>query len=376
MIPYGKQTIDEADILAVIETLKSDWLTQGPKVIEFEKKLAEYCGVKYAVVVNNGTAALHLAYFVAGLKSDDEIILSPLTFAATANAALWQGAKPVFVDVNPKTGNIDPKLIEEKITNKTRVITPVDYTGRPADLDTIKAIAEKYNLIVVEDACQAFGASYKNKKVGSISDLTVFSFHPVKTITTGEGGAVLTDNENYYKKMKMFVTHGMTKQNFVNESEGEWYMEMQMLGMNYRLTDIQCTLGLSQLKKADYFVRSRRIIAEFYNDVFKDFKNIFLPTPDSFVEQSSWHLYVIRLAEKLVNSRAEIFKKLRAKGIGVQVHHLPVYYHPYYQDLKYRKGICPVAENFYDKAISLPIYPSLSKDEQQFVIKQILDIVH
>lgn len=375
MIPYGHQYIGQDDIDAVVEVLKTDWLTQGPKVEEFEKKLAEYCGAKYAVVVSNGTAALHAAYFVAGLKAGDEVILSPLTFAATANAALWQGTKPVFTDIDPETGNINANLIEEKITDKTRVIAPVDYAGRPADLDKIKEIARKHNLVVVEDACQALGATYKNKKVGSVSDLVVFSFHPVKTITTGEGGAILTDNEDYYKKLKIFITHGMTKKNLVNESPGEWYMEMQMLGMNYRLTDLQCALGLSQLKKIDQFILRRREIASQYNDSFKNLKNIILPPPDSQANESSWHLYVIRLKGELTGRRAQVFRKLRERGIGVQVHHIPVHYHPFYQNLGYKKGTCPQAENFYESAISLPIYFGLSQKDQELVISEVLDII-
>lgn len=375
MIPYGKQTINEDDIEEVVAVLKSDWLTQGPIVEEFEKKLAEYCGVKFAVVVANGTAALHAAYFAVGLKKGDEFITSSITFAATANAGIWQGGRPVFVDVDKITGNIDPELIEEKITPRTRVLVPVDYTGRPADLDEIKKIAEKYNLVIIEDACQALGAQYKNNKVGSVSDLSVFSFHPVKSITTGEGGAVLTNNEMYYRKMKMFVTHGITKKNLKNISPGDWYYEMQELGMNYRLTDFQSALGISQLRKLDGFLKRRRGIAEAYEEALNGLKNIVLPMRDSEDSKSSWHLFVINLTGDMLNRRSEIFKKLREANIGVQVHHIPVYLHPYYQDMGYKKGLCPLAEIFYETAISLPIYPSLNVTEQKYIIETIKKIL-
>jgi len=376
MIPYGHQYVDNDDIEEVIKVLKSDWLTQGPKVHEFEKALADYCGIKYAVVVSNGTAALHAAYCAVGLKSNDEFITSPITFPATSNAGLWQNGKPVFVDVELKTGNINPDLIEEKITNKTKVIVPVDFAGRPVDLEKIKKIAKKYNLIVIEDACQALGASYNGKKIGSISDLTVFSFHPVKSITTGEGGAVLTNNEDYYKRIKRFITHGIEKKDFIYEPDGDWYFEMQDLGQNYRLTDFQCALGLSQLRKLNKFIEKRRLLVERYNQAFQNYKNIQIPIFDSYETKSAWHLYVLRLQGELVGRKAEIFRKLREKGVGVQVHHIPVYLHPYYQNLGYQKGLCPQAEKFYESAISLPLYPSLSEDEQDEVIQVFCNIIN
>lgn len=375
MIPYSRQLVEDDDIAAVVEVLRSDYLTQGPRIMEFEDKLAHYCGAKYAVVVANGTAALHTAYYAAGLQTDDEIISSSITFPATTNAALWQGAKPVFVDVEENTGNIDANLIEEKITAKTKAIVPIDYTGRPANLDKIIAIAKKHNLIVVEDACQALGASYSGKKIGSISDLTVFSFHPVKSITTGEGGAILTNNEEYYKKMKRFVTHGVIKKDFINESPGEWYFEMQILGMNYRLTDLQCALGISQLKKVDRFVERRQEIVNKYHQAFADNKNIDLPPLDTVDAKSAWHLYVIKLNGDLVDKRSEVFKRLKNFGIDVNVHHIPVYYHPYYEQLGYRRGICPKAEKYYEMIVSLPIYPGLTEEQQDFVIKSIIKVL-
>lgn len=375
MIPYGKQTIDGADILAVTEVLKSDWLTQGPKVAEFEQALARYCGAKYAVVFSNGTAALHAAYFAAGLGKGDEFITAPLTFVATANAGLYLGATPVFADIN-NCGNLDPQEVERKITRKTKLISVVDYAGQPADLDAFKKIAKKHGLILVEDACHALGADYKGKKIGSISDMTVFSFHPVKSITTGEGGAVLTDDKTFCDKLKMFRTHGITKDvaKLKNNPEGSWYYEMQELGFNYRLTDMQSALGISQLKKLDGFISARKKVAQRYGAAFKkssDYLEIFEGANSS----SAWHLYVIRLRGGLVKKRAEIFKKLQEAGIGVQVHYIPVYWQPYYKQLGYKKGSCPNAEAFYRSAISLPIFPSLKAKDQEYVIQTLRKII-
>lgn len=375
MIPYGHQLIEKDDIEAVSEVLQSDWLTQGPMIEKFEKALAAYCGARFAVVLNSGTAALHAAYYAAGLKTGDEFITSPITFAATANAGVWQGARPIFVDIDPATGNINPDLIEQKITPKTKIIAPVDYSGRPVNMEKINAIAKKHRLIVVEDACQALGSVYKGSKTGSISDLTVFSFHPVKTITTGEGGAVLTNDEKYYRKLRIFRTHGITKENLIKNTEGDWYYEMQELGMNYRITDFQCALGLSQLKKADRFVSARAEIVKRYNSAFANCKNFECPLPDSAEKKSAWHLYVIKLKGDLIEEKAEIFNKLRAAGIGVQVHHIPVYFHPFYQKLGYQEGLCPQAEEFYHLAISLPIYPALTESDQIEVINKIKAII-
>lgn len=375
MIPYGRQCVEADDIAAVVKVLESDWLTQGPMVEEFERALADYCGVKFAVVTSNGTTALHTAYAAMGLASGDEIITSPITFPATTNAALWQSAHPVFVDVDASTGNIDVNKIRAKITSRTKALAPIDYTGRPAALNEINQLAKEFNLIVVEDACQALGARYHGKAIGSLSDLSVFSFHPVKSITTGEGGAVLTNNEDYYKKMKRFITHGVAKTDFINPSPGPWYFEMQMLGNNYRLTDIQCALGLSQLKKLDHFITLRRSIAERYHEAFKTVPQLIVPSLDSPEIQSAWHLYALRLAPELVHRRSEIFTSLRAKGIGVQVHHIPVHLHPYYQKLGYQKGQYPNAEAFYNAEISLPIYPTLVADDQAYVIKTVKESI-
>lgn len=375
MIPYGRQSIDDDDIAAVVAALRSGWLTQGPKAGEFEEALAAYAGARYAVVCNSGTSALHMAYAAAGLGPGDEFITTPMTFVATANAGLWQGAKPVFVDVDPETGNIDPQKIEAAVTEKTKLIAPVDYTGRPADLDAIMDVGERHNLVVVEDACQALGASYRGRKIGSIADMTVFSFHPVKSITTGEGGAVLTNNESFYRFLKKFVTHGITKTDLAREKPGDWYMEMQILGANYRMTDIQAALGLSQIKKLDRFLAKRRALVARYQEAFADVTSFSPPAPDTDGARSAWHLYVIRLSDALKARRAEIFQNLRAAGIGVQVHHIPVHLAPYYLSMGYAEGQFPIAEDLYARCFSLPLYPDLTDAEQATVIETVKRIV-
>ena len=376
-IPYGKQWIGEEDIEEVVKVLKSDFITQGPKVKEFEEKLAEFTGAKYAVVFNSGTSALHAAYFAPGLSAGDEFITTPLTFAATSNAGLFLGAKPVFSDVEEDTGNLNVELVEKKITSRTKLIVPVHYAGHPCDMGRIKEIADKYGLFIVEDACHALGAKYRNSRVGSCeySDMTVFSFHPVKHITTGEGGAVLTNREDLYEKLLMFRSHGITKdeKKFLKEKEGDWYYEMQFLGFNYRMTDIQAALGISQLKKLEKFIERRRKIVEIYNKAFED--NPYFDTPvEKDYAYHSYHLYPIRLKDNYKDKRKEIFQLLRKKGLGVQVHYIPVYWHPYYRELGYRKGECPVAEEFYEKEISLPLYPAMDNDIY-YVIETLFEIL-
>lgn len=377
MIPYGRQYIDEDDIKAVIEVLKSDWITQGPKIREFEEALANYCGAKYAAVFNSGTSALHAAYFAAGLKEGDEFITTPITFVATVNAGIYVGAKPIFVDIEYDTGNIDAEKIEERITERTRAIVPVHYGGHPVNLERIKEIADKHNLKVIEDACHALGARYKNEKVGNCrySDMVVFSFHPVKHITTGEGGAVLTGKEDLYEKLLMFRNHGVTKdeKKFLKEKEGDWYYEMQFLGFNYRMTDIQAALGISQLKKLSEFIERRREIAKIYNKTFEG--NPYFDTPvERDYAYHSYHLYPIRLKDSYKDRRREIFRLMREKGLGVQVHYIPVYLQPYYQELGYGRGECPVAEEFYGKEVSLSIYPAMTKEDIDCVIETILEV--
>lgn len=367
-IPYGRQSIDEKDIQSVVEVLKSDFLTTGPAIADFEKKVADYTGAKYAVAISNGTAALHAACFAAGIGEGDEVITTPVTFAASSNCVLYMGGTPVFADIDMKTYNICPEDIERKITDKTKAIIPVHFTGQPCDMDKIHEIAKKHKLIVIEDAAHALGAVYKGRKIGSISDMTTFSFHPVKHITTGEGGMIVTDNEKLYERLKLFRTHGITReQDLLIENEGPWYYEQQELGYNYRITDIQCALGCSQMDKLDMFLEKRRAIAERYNKAFADNKNVVVPYQDKS-GINAYHLYVIWVQPEI---RKELFIKLRDAGIGVNVHYIPVYRHPYYRKNGYEKVICPNAESYYSGAISIPMYPALTDEEQQYVIDKV-----
>lgn len=375
ILPYSRQLIDADDIQAVIEVLQSDFLTQGPRVADFEKALAEYCGSAYAVAVATGTAALHAAYFAAGIGKGDDVITSPITFAATANAALYLGARPLFADVEPDTGNIDPARVSSLITERTRAILPVHYSGQPVDLDAIHAIAREKKLIVIEDACHAIGSTYKGQKIGALSDMTVFSFHPVKPITTGEGGAILTNNSDYYEKLRIFREHGITRDKNImhTRSEGDWYYEMHHLGFNFRITEIQSALGISQLRKIDRFIARRQEIADYYINAFRD--NPWFETPEqkSYV-RSSWHLFPIRLRSPYIAHRKEIFKRLRQNNLWVQVHYIPVYWHPYYQRLGYSRELCPIAEDFYAREISLPIFQGMTADDIKAVVSIITEV--
>ncbi|MBI4779010.1 UDP-4-amino-4,6-dideoxy-N-acetyl-beta-L-altrosamine transaminase [Candidatus Falkowbacteria bacterium] len=357
MIPYGHQNIDQTDIKEVIKVLRSDWLTQGPKVFEFEKALAEYCGVKYAVAVNNGTAALHLAYLAAGLKAGDEVITAPNTFAATSNMLLTAGAKPVFCDIRLDTYNIDEAKIEKLISGKTRVIAPVDFSGQPCALDQIKKIAKKYKLTVVEDACHALGAKYKNKKIGSLSDMTVFSFHPVKSITTGEGGAVLTNSKKYCEKLKLLRNHGMYKDKY-NKNV------MIALGHNYRLADIQAALGVSQLKRLDSFIKKRRQVVEWYKRELRDVKEIILPEEikDNY---SAWHIYVIRTVN--LKERDRLAEYLKNKGVAVNFHYPAVYAQPYYRKNGYKAVKLENEEIYQASCLTLPCYAGLTEKQVKFI---------
>lgn len=365
-IPYSRQNISLKDILSVEKTLRSDFLTQGPKILEFENRIAKYVGAKYAVVVNSGTSALHTAYFASGLNNKNEFITSPMTFAATSNAGLYLRAKPIFVDIEKESGNIDASQIENKITKKTKLIVPIHYGGLPADLEKIYKLKKKYNLCVIEDACHSLGSKYKKSMIGDCrySDMVVFSFHPVKHITTGEGGAIVTNNKEYYKKMLMFRSHGITKNKnvFINENSGDWYHEMQMLGFNYRITDFQAALGISQLKNLNKFIKRRREIADYYNNCFID-SRYFDYIKEKKESLSAYHLYPILIKKQYISLKNRIFDLMRKSKLGVQVHYIPVYRHPYYQNLGYKKGMCPRAEEFYQKEISIPIYPSMTKEE-------------
>ena len=372
-ISYGKQSIDEDDIQAVVDVLRSDYLTQGPKVEEFERAIADYVGAKYAVAFSNGTAALHGAYYAAGIRDGDEVITTPITFAATANAVLYCGGTPVFADIDPRTYNLDPKEAEKKITSRTKAIAPVDFTGQPCDIDAFMELAEKYNLVIIEDGAHSLGAEYKGKKFGSQAHMTMFSFHPVKPITTGEGGIITTNSEEYYEKLKLFRSHGIMKTDYAKE-QGDWYYEMVDLGYNYRMNDIQAALGLSQLKKLDTFLEKRRAIAAYYNEQLKDIPGIITPYQDPNTN-SGWHLYMIQLDQSIIQkTRKEVFEAMRANNIGVHVHYIPVYKFPYYQEHGYEMVNCKLAENWYQQSLTIPIHSKLSNDDLNFIIEQINNI--
>lgn len=365
MIPYGKQTIEQDDIQAVVDVLKSDFLTTGPKIAEFEQTVADYVGAKYAVAISNGTSALHAACFAAGIGPGDEVITTPLTFAASANCVLYCGGTPVFADVDPKTYNIDPEDIRRKITDRTKAIIAVHLAGQPCDMDAIHSIAREHGLIVIEDGAHALGSVYKGKKVGSMSDMTTFSFHPVKPITTGEGGMIVTDNEEFYKKMVLFRSHGITRDDsMMTRNDGPWFYQQFDLGYNYRITDIQCALGCSQMKKLDRFLARRKEIVARYNEAFADCDNIITPYQLSDTE-SGWHLYIVQVKKC---DRRQVFENMREKGIGVNVHYIPVYMHPYYQEHGYENVHCANAEEIYSHIISLPLYPGLTSEQQDYVI--------
>lgn len=377
-IPYSRQTIDQTDINAVIKVLKSDFLTQGATIETFENKLVQFCEARYVVVFSSGTAALHAACFAARIRPGDEAITTPMTFAASANCILYCGGVPAFADIKRDLPIIDPLEIKKKINQNTKVIIPVDYSGMPADYDEINRIARKYKLTVISDASHSLGATYKNKKVGTLTDMTVFSFHPVKAITTGEGGAVVTDNKKFYDRLLLFRTHGITKNPtlFINKNIGPWYYEMQELGYNYRLTDFQAVLGISQLKKIDCFIKKRQKIAGDYLKIFQDNKDInTIIIPDD--RTSAWHLFPIRLSDQLTKHKKELIEKLHEKGIMVQVHYIPIHLHPYYRKkFGYKEGDFPNAEKFYHQEISLPIFPGITNTDIQSVVKEVFNNVY
>ncbi len=372
-IPYGHQWIDDKDIKDVVKVLKSDWLTQGPKVKEFEKAIAKYCRVKYATAVSSGTAALQAAYIVAGIKQGDEVITTPLTFAATSNMIVHCGGKPIFVDIQEDTLNIDPKKIEEKITKKTKAIVPVDFGGHPCDYDKILRIAKKHKLLIIEDAAHSLGSLYRDKKIGSIADLTILSFHPVKAITTGEGGMVLTNRKDLYEKLKILRHHGIIKK----PKRGNWYYEIETLGLNLRLTDFQCALGLSQLKKLNKFIKRRREIVRIYNQKLAKINKIILPKEKAYVK-SAWHIYPVQLKlNRLRVSRKKIFEELKKEGLGVQVHYIPLHFQPFYQKkFSYKIGDFPITERYYKRAITLPLFPKMTNEEVGRVIKTVKKIIN
>ncbi len=364
-IPYGKQSIDKSDVEAVIEALRSDFITTGPKVSEFEKAVCDFTGAKFAVAVSSGTAALHCAMFAAGIKEGDDAIVTPMTFAASANAILYCGGTPVFADVIPETLLINPDEVGRKITSRTKAVVAVDYAGQPCDYDALKDICDKRGLFLISDACHSIGAEYKGRKTGTLADMTVFSFHPVKHITTGEGGMILTDNADFAAKMRIFRNHGITTDYRQREEKGSWFYEMEYLGYNYRITDFQCALGISQLKKLPGWIDRRREIACIYDKAFRDNPSI-VPIKKSRDVSHAYHLYVVRVESADRNS---IFTKLRNAGIGVNVHYIPVHLHPYYRKtFGTGEGMCPIAEKAYGQIISLPIFPGLKDEDLKYVI--------
>ena len=369
LLPYGRQSIAEDDIQAVVDVLRSDWLTTGPKVGEFEEALAAKVGAKYAVAFSSGTAALHGAAFAAGLKPGDEAVTSPLTFAATANCVLYQGACPVFADVSPDTLNLDPHRLAERITPKTRAVLPVDYAGHPADLDPILAVAERLGLTVIEDACHALGAKYHGRRTGSVAHMSVFSFHPVKHVATGEGGMVTTDRTDLAESLRRFRNHGISTDALQRHATGRWHYEMVLLGYNYRLTDVACALGLSQLRKLEPNLARRREIAARYTAAFRNLPSVLPPAVREHVNPA-WHLYPIRVDPAHLNAgRAQVFRALRAENIGVNVHYIPVHLHPYYRDrFGYRGGEYPVVEAAYEQLISLPMFHGMTDRDVEDVI--------
>jgi perosamine synthetase len=371
-IPYGKQWVDEADIQAVANVLRSDWLTTGPVVEAFEKAIANFVGAKYAIAVSNGTAALHAAMYAANIVKDSEVIVPPMTFAATANSIVFQGGKPVFSDVTSETLLLDHCQLEKKISKKTKAIVAVDYAGQPCNYDELQKIAQSNNLILISDACHALGAKYNNKNVGSLADLTVFSFHPVKHITTGEGGMVVTNNLDFAEKIRRFRNHGIGTDHRQRTETGTWYYEMLDLGYNYRLTDFQCALGLSQLRKLPNWIERRREIAKLYDEAFAGYQFV-APLKTNKRCYHAYHLYVIKTS---MVDRAELFSCLRKRGIGVNVHYIPVHLHPFYQrTFGTSPGLCPVAEEAYKSILSLPMFPAMTDYDVSKVINDVKESI-
>lgn len=375
-IYYGHQYLDEEDYAAVAEVLKSEALTCGPKIEELEKKLCTLTGAKYAVAVSNGTAALHIACLAAGIGEGDEVITTPITFAASANCALYCGGKPVFADIDDKTYNIDPQSVREHVTERTKAVIAVDYTGQSARIDELRAVCEENGLLLITDGAHSIGTRYKGKPTGSIADMTTFSFHPVKTVTAGEGGAVTTDSEELYRKLILFRTHGITRDpaQMSREPEGPWYYEQTMLGFNYRITDIQAGLLISQLNKLECFKARRKEIVKRYDEAFAQIPQITVQEeiPES---DTTRHLYILRIKpEKLRIDRREFFDALGAENIVCNVHYIPVYYFPYYKKLGYEKGLCPKAEKLYEEIMSLPLYYGMSDKDVEDVIAAVQKI--
>lgn len=377
MIPYGRQSIDEDDIKAVVEVLRSDWLTTGPKVAEFERAFAEYVGAEHAVAVSSGTAALHAAMYALEIGPEDEVIVPAMTFASTANSVVFQGGTPIFCDVDPGTLLIDVSSAESKITSRTKAIIAVDYTGQPCEYDELQTVANKHRLALIADACHSLGGKYKERPVGSLAELSVFSFHPVKHITTGEGGMITTDKDHLANRLRIFRNHGITTDFKQREEQGSWYYEMVELGYNYRITDIQCALGLSQLGKLSLWLDRRREIARIYNEAFSDVP-VITPLKMRTDVSHAYHLYPIQLElENLTSDRGVIFSSLRQSGIGANVHYIPVHLHPFYRKrFGTKPGDCPVAESAYERLLTLPLHPNMSAQDIDKVVSIVRETVN
>lgn len=376
-IGYGHQCIDEADIQAVTEVLKSDFLTCGPALDAAERKLCQVTGAKYAVLLANGTAALHASAFAAGIGPGDEVITTPMTFAASANCALYCGARPVFADINPDTYNIDPDSIERCITDRTRAVVAVDFTGQVVEVQRIREICQRHNLVFIEDAAHSLGTTYQGRPVGSLADLTTFSFHPVKTCTAGEGGAITTNDDELYRRLLLFRTHGITRVEDWMEgpSEGGWYYQQVDLGYNYRITDIQAALLSSQLDKLPVFAARRRELVRRYDEVFSAVPELVVQK-EIAESETVRHLYLLQFQLELLNgTRREYYDALQAEGVGVNVHYIPVYFFPYYQRLGYRMGTCPNAERLYERIVTIPLFPSMTDEQQERVIEAVMKVI-
>ncbi|MDE7282244.1 MAG: UDP-4-amino-4,6-dideoxy-N-acetyl-beta-L-altrosamine transaminase [Lachnospiraceae bacterium] len=375
-IYYGHQYIDEADIQAVVDVMKSDYLTCGPKITELEQKLCNITGAKYAVACSNGTAALHIACLAAGVSEGDEVITTPITFAASANCALYCGARPVFADINPETYNIDPDSVAKCVTEKSKAVVAVDFTGQSVELEPIMQLCRDNNMVLIEDGAHVIGTKYKGRPNGSIADMTTLSFHPVKTVTGGEGGAVLTNDEKYYQKLLLYRAHGITRDESLLEhpSDGPWYYEQIALGYNYRMTDMQAALIISQLDKLDMFSKRRKEIVARYNEAFSKLPGIFVQK-EIAESDTTRHLYILRLKpEKFSIDRKKFFEALEAENVCCNVHYIPTYYFPYYEKLGYKKGICPNAEKLYEEIISLPLYFAMTDEDVESVIAAVSKI--
>ena len=369
-LPYGRQSIDESDVEALAEVLRSAFLTTGPAVPQFEADLCAATGAARAVAVSSGTAAIHAMYAAAGIGPGSEIVTSPLTFAATGNAALYLGARVRFADVAPDTGNLDPAAAADAVTGETSAVVAIDYAGHPADYPALRPLADRAGARLLADAAHSLGATQDGCRVGTLADASALSFHPVKAITTGEGGAVVTNDPGMADRAARFRTHGITRdRDLMERDEGAWYYEQLDLGFNYRLTDIQAALGSSQLRRLDAFIARRRAIAARYDEALGSVDGLELPAVRAGVEPA-WHLYVLRVRD--ASRRRPFFDRLRALGLGVQVHYVPVYWHPYYRDLGYRGGLCPVAEDFYARAVSLPVFPRMTDDDVDSSIERVL----